>query len=163
LVDQPSPLRQFQIAVASADYVEILMPSFLRRLRQGQIRTTARLLFFAEKLLGGSRLVRGLANWPAAAPFLNASLGYLRVFDNLQEAEAAYRPYAPKGFYHPDYAKHYLKISEFPRPSDYTALFHMRGLDFEGAKIFDVGGTVGNLFYLYDRYAPAQKLHLAGV
>jgi hypothetical protein len=39
----------------------------------------------------------------------------------------------------------------------------MRGLDFEGAKIFDVGGTVGNLFYLYDRYAPAQKLHLAGV
>jgi putative methyltransferase (TIGR04325 family) len=93
-----------------------------------------------------------LANWPVTAAILNAMLGYLRVFDNLQEAEAAVRPYAAGGFYHPGYANLHLKISEVPRPSDYAVMFHLRGLDFRGAKVFDVGGNVGNLLYLYDRY-----------
>ncbi|MGH6800797.1 MAG: methyltransferase, TIGR04325 family, partial [Methylocella sp.] len=43
-------------------------------------------------------------------------------------------------------------LAEVPRPSDYAVLFHMRGLILDGAKIFDFGGSTGNLFYLYDRY-----------
>ncbi|MGH6793798.1 MAG: methyltransferase, TIGR04325 family [Methylocella sp.] len=79
-------------------------------------------------------------------------LGYHRVFNSLSEAAAAARPYAEGGFEHPDYAKLHMSLAELPRPSDYAALFHMRGLKLDRAKIFDFGGSTGNLFYLYDRY-----------
>lgn len=93
-----------------------------------------------------------LLHWPVTEPVVNAALGYLRVFNSLPEAEAAARPYADGGHEHPDNAKLHMSVSEVPRPSDYAALFHMRGLNYQGAKIFDVGGNVGNLFYLYERY-----------
>ncbi|MGA7383707.1 MAG: methyltransferase, TIGR04325 family [Methylocella sp.] len=96
--------------------------------------------------------MRRAASRPTTAPILNAMLGYHRVFDSLSEAIAAARPYAEGGFEHPDYAKLHMSLAEVPRPSDYAALFHMRGLILDGAKIFDFGGSIGNLFYLYDRY-----------
>jgi putative methyltransferase (TIGR04325 family) len=96
--------------------------------------------------------MRLVANWPLTAPILHAMLGYLRVFDSLPEAAAAARPYAEGGFEHPDYAKMHMSLAEVPRPSDYAALFHMRGLILDRAKIFDLGGNIGNLFYLYDQY-----------
>lgn len=96
--------------------------------------------------------MRRLAISPISAPILNAMLGYLRVFNSFPEAAAAARPYAEGGFEHPDYAKLHMSLAEVPRPSDYAALFHMRGLILEQAKIFDFGGSIGNLFYLYDRY-----------
>src|SRR5262249_54493911 len=38
------------------------------------------------------------------------------------------------------------------RPSDYPVLFHLSGLSLEGLRVFDLGGTTGDLFYLYNRY-----------
>jgi putative methyltransferase (TIGR04325 family) len=128
------------------------MLSLIRRLRIKQITVTDRILSVFEKLPGGSRLMSYAANWPITAPLLNAMLGYRRVYESLREAQDAARPYADGGFEHPDYGRLHLSISQAPRPSDYAALFHMRGLNFDGARIFDVGGNVGNLFYLYDRY-----------
>jgi putative methyltransferase (TIGR04325 family) len=128
------------------------MSSKIRLLRVKQIRFTARLLRAVEALPGGNRLMRRLATSPISAPILNAMLGYLRIFNSLPEAAAAARPYAEGGFEHPDYAKLHMLLAEVPRPSDYTALFHMRGLILDRARIFDFGGSTGNLFYLYDRY-----------
>jgi putative methyltransferase (TIGR04325 family) len=128
------------------------MSSTIRLLRIKQIRFTARLLGAVERLPSANRLMRRVATWPITAPILNAMLGYLRVFDSLPEAAAAAKPYAEGGFEHPDYAKMHMSLAEVPRPSDYAALFHMRGLILDGAKIFDLGGSIGNLFYLYDRY-----------
>jgi putative methyltransferase (TIGR04325 family) len=128
------------------------MSSTIRLLRVKQIRFTARLLRAVEALPGGNRLMRRVATWPITAPILNAMLGYHRVFNSLPEAAAAARPYAEGGFEHPDYAGLHLSLAEVPRPSDYAALFHMRGLIVDRAKIFDLGGSIGNLFYLYDRY-----------
>ncbi len=128
------------------------MLSTIRLLRIKQIRFTARLLRAVETLPGGDRLMRRVANWPITAPILNAMLGYLRVFESLSDAVSAARPYAEGGFEHPDYAKLHTSLAEVPRPSDYAALFHMRGLILDRAKIFDFGGSIGNLFYLYDRY-----------
>jgi len=126
----------------------------IKRIRERQIRITARAFIGAEKLPGGSRFMHTLAHSRLTAPLLNAALGYLRVFDSLQEAEAAARSYSGGGHEHPDYAKLHMAVSQEPRPSDYAALFHLRGLDLQGARIFDVGGNAGNLFYLYDRYLP---------
>jgi putative methyltransferase (TIGR04325 family) len=128
------------------------MSSTIRRLRVNQIRFTARVLRVVERLPGGNRLLRRVANWPITAPILNAMLGYHRVFNSFSDAVAAARPYADGGFEHPEYAKRHLPLAEAPKPSDYPALFHMRGLTYDRAKIFDFGGSIGNLFYLYDRY-----------
>jgi putative methyltransferase (TIGR04325 family) len=128
------------------------MSSTIRLLRVKQIRFTVRRLCAAEWLPVGNRLIRRVATWPVTAPILNAMLGYHRVFNSLPEAVAAARPYAEGGFEHPDYAKLHMSLAAVPRPSDYAALFHMRGLKLDRAKIFDFGGSIGNLFYLYDRY-----------
>ncbi len=128
------------------------MSSTIRLLRVKQIRFTARLLRAIEAQRGGNRLMRRVATWPITAPILNAMLGYHRVFNSLSEAVAAAWPYAEGGFEHPEYANRQMSLAEAPRPSDYAALFHMRGLILDRAKIFDLGGSTGNLFYLYDRY-----------
>jgi putative methyltransferase (TIGR04325 family) len=96
--------------------------------------------------------MRRVATWPITAPILNAMLGYLRVFESLREAEVAARPYAEGGHQHPHYATLHMSLSVVPRPSDYAALLHMRGMILNRSKIFDLGGNIGNLFYLYDRY-----------
>jgi putative methyltransferase (TIGR04325 family) len=96
--------------------------------------------------------MRRVANWPITASILNAMLGYHRDFNSFSEAVAAARPYTDGGFEHPEYAKRHMLLAGAPAPSDYPALFHMRGLILDGAKIFDLGGSIGNLFYLYDRY-----------
>jgi len=96
--------------------------------------------------------MEGLANSPVTAPVLDAILGYRRVYDRLADAAAAVVPHADGGHVHPVNVKVQMSRSVTPRPSDYAALFHLRGLAFEGAKIFDFGGSVGHLFYLYDRY-----------
>jgi putative methyltransferase (TIGR04325 family) len=128
------------------------MSSTIRRLRVNQIRFTARLLRAVERLPDGNRLMRRVATWPITAPILNAMLGYLRVFDSLSEAVAAARPYAEGGHENAEHAKLLMSLAEVPRPSDYAAFFHMRGLILDGAKLLDFGGSIGNLFYLYDRY-----------
>ncbi|MFZ0496457.1 MAG: methyltransferase, TIGR04325 family [Methylocella sp.] len=128
------------------------MIKLLRRLRTAQIRLTFRLLGGFERLPGGTRVLRCVAHWPLTAPILNALLGYLRVFESLREAEVAARPYAEGGHQHPDYAVLHMSLSVVPRPSDYAALLHMRGMNLNRRKIFDLGGNIGNLFYLYDRY-----------
>lgn len=96
--------------------------------------------------------MRRVANWPITAPVLNAMLGYRRVFDSLPEAVAAARPYAEGSHENLENARLHMSLSEDPRPSDYAALFHMRSLIYDRARIFDLGGNTGNLFYLYDRY-----------
>ena len=128
------------------------MSSTFRLLRVKQIRFTARLLHAVERLPGGNRLMRRAATWPLTASILNALLGYHRVFNSFSEAVAAARPYTDGGFEHPEYAKRHMALAGAPAPSDYPALFHMRGLIYDRAKIFDLGGSIGNLFYLYDRY-----------
>ena len=128
------------------------MLSTIRLLRIKQIRFTVRRLCAVEALPGGNRLMRRVATWRITAPVLNAVLGYHRVFNSLSEAVAAARPYADGGHEDPEHPKRLMLLAEVPRPSDYALLFHMRGLILDRAKIFDFGGSIGNLFYLYDRY-----------
>lgn len=128
------------------------MPSIIRQLRVRQIRAATKILLAFEGLPCGARIMKAAARSPLSARALNAVLGYQRVFDSLTEAQAAAGPYACGGFEHEDYGKLHLSLSEVARPSDYAALFHLQPLIYEGVRIFDVGGNVGNLFYLYDRY-----------
>ena len=46
---------------------------------------------------------------------------------------------------------------ETTRPSDYPALFHLSRLHFENLSVFDLGGSMGNIFYLYDHYLGFPK------
>jgi putative methyltransferase (TIGR04325 family) len=93
-----------------------------------------------------------MAHWPITASILDLLLGYLRVFESLQEAEVAARSYTEESHQNPGYSKLLMALSQAVRPSDFAALFHMRAMNFKNSKIFDLGGNIGNLFYLYDRY-----------
>jgi putative methyltransferase (TIGR04325 family) len=93
-----------------------------------------------------------MAHWPITASILDLLLGYLRVFDSLREAEVAARSYTEESHQNPGYSKLLMALSQAVRPSDFAALFHMRAMNFKNSKIFDLGGNIGNLFYLYDRY-----------
>jgi putative methyltransferase (TIGR04325 family) len=128
------------------------MSSTIRLLRVKQVKYTASLLRAVDRLPGGNRLMRRVATSPITAPILNAMLGYHRVFNSLSEAVAAARPYAEGGHENAENSQLHMSLAEVRRPSDYAALFHMRGLIYDRAKIFDFGGSIGNLFYLYDRY-----------
>jgi putative methyltransferase (TIGR04325 family) len=37
------------------------------------------------------------------------------------------------------------------RPSDYPVLYYLARMQLQGFRVFDLGGTMGNLFFLYDR------------
>lgn len=124
----------------------------LQRLRVKQIRFTTHLLSGVEALFGGSRLMQHLAQWPLSAPLLNIVLGYRRTFDSLPEAVAAAQPYGEGGHKHPLYATTHMSLAATPRPSDYAAMFHIQNLITGCTRVFDLGGSVGNLFYCYDRY-----------
>jgi putative methyltransferase (TIGR04325 family) len=145
-------LHEYVVRITWTIALQAAMSSTIRLLRVKQIRFTVRRLHAVEALPGGNRLMRRVATWPITAPILNVMLGYHRVFNSLPEAVAAARPFAEGGHEDPEHPKLHMSLAEVPRPSDYAALFHMRGLICDRAKIFDFGGSIGNLFYLYDRY-----------
>lgn len=124
----------------------------LRKVRVRQIRTTQKTLRVFESLPKGHRVTRKLATWPATRPILDLALGYLNVFDDLNAAKEATRGYSIGGHTHIDNATHHTVFDI--RTSDYAALFHLQGLLNKSTRVFDLGGSVGNMFYLYD-----AKLH----
>jgi hypothetical protein len=120
-------------------------------LRLKQIRFTNRFLKGIEAMPGGERALGVLARQPIVRPAFNWLVGFHRVFNSLEEAVAAARPFAEGGHENPGNATLHLMLSESPRPSDNAALFHIQKLIRAGLRIFDFGGNVGNLFYRYDR------------
>ncbi len=129
------------------------MLSSIRPPRIQQIRSTARLLRANELLAAGKRLISAIAHGRLTGPAFDSLLGYSRAFDSLSGAMDAARPYANGDHQNSEEVNVHLSLAEAPRPSDYAALFHMQTMTFEHAKIFDLGGNVGNLsFFMIATY-----------
>jgi putative methyltransferase (TIGR04325 family) len=129
-----------------------LIRSTLVLLRAWQSRLTARVLIFvARSSLGRSFICRARKNrWTGAA--LNSLLGFRGTFASLAEAAVYVARYVPIGHGHPNENALQVAKAEKTRESDYPMLFFLAPLAPELRSVFDLGGGIGNLFYVLDRH-----------
>lgn len=119
-------------------------------LRDTQIVWAAKIFRLLGMLGSGRRLIEGIERTRFGATICGWILGYRRSFRTLDEAEKAVRPYAKGGHENPVR----LELSRVAKPSDYAAFYYLRDR-MPGIKtIFDMGGSVGNLYYCYRDYLP---------
>jgi len=78
--------------------------------------------------------------------------GYRRPFASLAHAKDALGAADNRGHLSPDNINVHLNLAEHPRPSDYAAFFYLAPHAPHMRRLFDIGGSVGNLFYYYTRY-----------
>jgi putative methyltransferase (TIGR04325 family) len=83
---------------------------------------------------------------------LSALLGYNRPFATLQDATAAIAGYDDGGHSNAGYIAVTTSDVERPLPGDHAALYHLQTVITNIHKVFDVGGSVGNLLYRYTNY-----------
>ncbi|CAN5216146.1 hypothetical protein BH10PLA2_BH10PLA2_27120 [soil metagenome] len=124
----------------------------LNRLRMKQIRLSSSLLADLSRVKTVSRLVQSMRNWPVSRQAFDVLAGYNRVFPDLDAARCVAEKYTECSHEGSRNAQSLSLSMESTRPSDYPVLHHLSGLVHPNLKVFDLGGTMGNLFYLYDRY-----------
>jgi putative methyltransferase (TIGR04325 family) len=125
-------------------------------LRISQSRVTARILIVLGRSSLGRSFVCNLRKVPLATAALNWGLGFRGTFASLAEAEAYVGHYLPTGHAHP--GEHELQVAkaETTRESDYPVLFFLSRSP-ELRTVFDLGGGIGNLFYVLDRHLRFPK------
>jgi putative methyltransferase (TIGR04325 family) len=79
-------------------------------------------------------------------------VGFRGTFASLSEAEAHVSRYVATGHAHPQ--EHTLQVAkaEATRESDYPMLYYLAPLASELRSVFDLGGGIGNLFYVLERH-----------
>jgi putative methyltransferase (TIGR04325 family) len=89
---------------------------------------------------------------PRTGAALSWLLGFRGTFGSLAEAAEYVARYVPTGHGHPN--EHALQVTkaETTRESDYPMLFFLAPLEPELRSVFDLGGGIGNLFYVLDRH-----------
>jgi putative methyltransferase (TIGR04325 family) len=123
--------------------------SFLLRLRIFQIRAFASLLTSLGSRAFGRHLIVRLRSNRASRAMLDICLGFRRAFASFAAAQACASKYIRSGHEHPDEIRFHTSIADTVRESDYPVLFYLARLASELGCVFDLGGSVGNLFYSY--------------
>jgi putative methyltransferase (TIGR04325 family) len=122
------------------------------RLRLGQIRAASMLM---RDLNRSDRLVSLLGtirNRSFAKQLIDLAAGYNRVFPDLPTARLVAAGFSQHGHDTPENGQALSDLMLSTRPSDYPVLHHLGRQQLNGLRVFDLGGTMGNLFYLYGRY-----------
>jgi putative methyltransferase (TIGR04325 family) len=124
----------------------------LVRLRLAQVRAASALMRELCRVGRVSSLVACVRKWPMVRQVVDFAAGYNRVFPDLASAQSAAQSYGVQGHGSDENVRVLQDLMTRTRPSDYPVLFHLGRLRLEGLRVFDLGGTMGDLFYLYDRY-----------
>jgi len=123
-------------------------------LRLLQIRVFAALLGHIGRRPRGRAALVALRENRVGVRVLNLFLGYRRVYASFAEAEAVAARYIGHAHEHPGEIQTHVELADITRESDYPALFHLAPIARELRQVFDLGGSVGNLFYCYARHLP---------
>ena len=91
-------------------------------------------------------------NWPLVQQAIDLAAGYNRVFPDLDAARKVAAQYGLPGADSAEAASALQARLATTRPSDYPVLFHRSRLPLDGLCVFDLGGAMGNIFFLYHRY-----------
>jgi putative methyltransferase (TIGR04325 family) len=128
------------------------MISIIKRVRIRQIQHCSRLLRGICAVPMGLAIVKVARTLPLVRGILVALAGYNRPFPALKDAAAAIVGFEGSGHSNPNYLAVKVPEAEKPRPGDYAALFHLQRIMPQVQNVFDLGGSVGNLFYCYSKY-----------
>jgi putative methyltransferase (TIGR04325 family) len=128
------------------------MNSIIKRVRIRQIQYCSRLLRGISAVPMGLAIIKVARTLPLVRGILVAMTGYNRPFPTLKDAAAAIGGYEGSGHSNPNYLAVKVPEAEKPRPGDYAALFHLERTMSQIHNVFDLGGSVGNLFYCYSKY-----------
>jgi len=128
--------------------------STLTSLRILQIRVFARFLTLLGQTPGGTRRIALCRNSALLSPALRFLLGYQRSFPTYADAKACGARYISSGHEHADNLRVHAEFANIIRESDYPPLYFLTPIAASLRSVFDLGGSVGNLFYAYD-----QELH----
>jgi putative methyltransferase (TIGR04325 family) len=123
----------------------------LRSLRLAQIRALACLLSHMGKRPRGQAILQRLSR-TGLSPLMNALLGFRGSFESLDDAERIARRFIPSAHDHPDEIGFSVALAEGMRESDYPVLFLLVSIAPSLRRVFDLGGSIGNLLYSYDRH-----------
>jgi len=125
------------------------VPGLLSRARLQQIRATAVLFTALNNRPKARRLFSRLRAHPWLRHRLDLLLGFRRTFASFAEAQSVAASYIPFGHEHPDEVTFHAAIADVLRESDYPVLFLLAPIAGELRRVFDLGGSVGNIFYAY--------------
>ena len=126
--------------------------SIIRCIRIAQIRAAARIMHVLNRQPGMASMLACLRRLPLVSWGTNVLAGYNRVFLDLPSAQAIARWYGRPTAGSAESAQGLAVDMSRTRPSDYPVLLHLSRLPLKQLRIFDLGGTTGDLFYLYGRY-----------
>jgi putative methyltransferase (TIGR04325 family) len=132
------------------------VPTIIRRARISQIRLCSSLITGLARLSSFRSLMGLLMDWSLSRSLCHLVAGYRRPFSTLAEARAFAACFLPSHEIRDNIQSH-LAMAERARPSDYAALFYLRGLLGDVSTVLDLGGNAGNLFYCYSRYLVFPK------
>jgi putative methyltransferase (TIGR04325 family) len=124
------------------------------RLRLG--RATARILNYLGQTKSGRFLIIAARKRAFSKAFLNWMLAFRGTFSSLREAEQCVARYTRTGHEHPREHELQSAKAEITQESDYPVLFFLAPFKDTLKSVFDLGGGIGNLFYVLDRH-----LHLS--
>jgi putative methyltransferase (TIGR04325 family) len=138
------------------DRILAKLKNSLRFLRVAVARNLARTLNMLGRGAFGSRAIRAARDAPIIGSFVRTLLAFYQPFSTLDAAEIYIRRYFSSGHDHPYHSYIHTRFGEMTRESDYPVLYHLAPIASQLRSVFDLGGSVGNLFYAYDR-----ELHLS--
>jgi putative methyltransferase (TIGR04325 family) len=125
------------------------VPFMLKPLRIGLAKCTWQALDVMGKFQLGRRLIKASRETPLLSSVLEFAVCFRGTFGNLLEAQASAQPYIQQGHLHPFNNRQHRRYSEGLRESDYPVLFHLAPISSRLRSVFDLGGSIGNLFYPY--------------
>ena len=121
------------------------------RFRLVQIRYTSALTRVLTGRATGASLMRRVRRWPLIRPVINFVAGYNRVYSDLDRAQEAVERYSLFGHESAQNVQGTQVDRSRRTLSDYPVIYHLSRLRLEGLRVFDLGGSIGNIFYLYNR------------
>lgn len=119
----------------------------VRSLRLAQVRAFARMLMIVGRFSWGRSLIRWLRTHVLTRGATQRLLAFYGTFPNLEEARACAGRYIAASHDHPWQMHLHAKFAEATRESDYPVLFFLASIAAELRTVFDLGGSIGNLFF----------------
>ena len=113
--------------------------------------TGAALIFAGRSRLGRQFISRARDN-RLTGPMLRWLLAFYGTFSSLAAATQSAARYIPASHEHPILNELHSEFAELTRESDYPVLFFLAPIASEFRTVFDLGGSIGNLFFQLGRY-----------
>jgi putative methyltransferase (TIGR04325 family) len=131
--------------------------AILAPLRLAQARAFARCLVILGRRSWGARLIRWARANPPVMRALQWLLAFCGTYASLEEAKACAARYIAASHDHPWQISLHAQFAEVTRESDYPVLFFLAPIAPKLETAFDLGGSIGNLFFQLNRHLPLSE------